>query len=510
MNASPPVGPATEVPSAPTPPPEGLAGDQVRSTATRGVAWSFVQICAERASQAAIFIITARLLGPADFGMAAMAVAPALIANHTLQGITQSVIQRDDLGPGYVGASLACAIGSSLLMAMLIVAAAPMVSYIVGDDLAGDLMRVSALAPALAGVGLVQEGMLARRFAFSVLAVRRPLAILVGGALSIALAYLGFGAWSIIAQTVLVAATGSLVCLMAMPVVPASRFSKTEWRDASSSATKLMGRQVLDVASQRLPEALLGFLAGPVAAGLFRLAKALLDLAKSILVYPISAGLLPVFARMSGDRQKLESFALNVCVASVVIVSMPALGFAVFSPMIIRIAAGPAWMQTADVMMIFAMTLPPLALVAAIPSFMIASQQAGALLWCSAAQLLAAMALVALGALWDVVIASFGFTLSLYIGAGLLWSRSLARSAGRDRQTIREAFSLVALIEISLAAVFLFRHAFASDRFSIAVFAISLAVYIGFVPIAFPRLAECTLQALPARWRGLGGKFRAG
>ncbi|WP_086999748.1 oligosaccharide flippase family protein [Rhizobium sullae] len=480
-----------------------LASNKMRATAIRGAAWSLVQICAERATQASVFLITARLLGPTDLGMAAMAVAPALIANHALQGVTQTVIQREDAGPGYLSACFVCAIGSSLLMAMLIVAAAPILSSAVGDPLIDDLMRASALAPALTGIGLVSEGLLARKFAFSVLAIRRPLAILTGGALSIALAYFGGGAWSIIAQTILAAATGSLVCLAALPAFPRSRFSKSDWQSASSSVAKLMGRLVLDAAGQRLPEVTLGLLAGPAAAGMFRSAKALLDLVTSVLFYPISAGLLPIFARMSGDPQKLESFILNISLASLVLFCVPAFGFSIFSAQIVGIALGSAWIQVADIMMIFALALPVLALVASVPSFMIATQQAGTLLQCSAVQLLAGIALVAIGALWDVALASFGFVLSICLGAGMLWSRSLARSARVDAQLIREAIALVAMVEVSLAVLFLFRRALVSDWFSVTSFATSLALYIGIVAVFFPGLVASTLQALPPRWRVL-------
>src|SRR5215218_5701941 len=48
----------------------------LRSKIASGVVWSFFQIAAERLIQAAAFLTTARLLGPAEFGLAALAVAP--------------------------------------------------------------------------------------------------------------------------------------------------------------------------------------------------------------------------------------------------------------------------------------------------------------------------------------------------------------------------------------------------------------------------------------------------
>ncbi|OWK26043.1 hypothetical protein AJ87_47670 [Rhizobium yanglingense] len=65
----------------------------------------------------------------------------------------------------------------------------------------------------------------------------------------------------------------------------------------------------------------------------------------SVLFYPISAGLLPIFARMSGDSQKLESFILNISLASVVLFCVPAFGFSIFSAQIVRIALGSAWIR---------------------------------------------------------------------------------------------------------------------------------------------------------------------
>lgn len=482
---------------------QSLPEEKVGATAKRAAAWSLIQICGERATQAGVFILTARLLGPADFGRAAVAVAPALIANYALQGITQAVIQREDTSPSYLSACLACAIGTSVLMAMLIFAAAPMVSSAVGDPLVGELMRVSALAPAFTGVGLVPEGILSRQFSFAVLAVRRPLAIFTGGGLSIVLAYWGAGPWSIIAQTLLAAAIGSLVCLVAFPATSWSRFSRLDWQNAWSNSAKLMARLVLEVAGQRLPEIALGLLAGPSAAGLFRLAKAILDLVTSVLFYPISAGLLPVFARLSSDPRKLETLVRNISVASVVFICAPALGFSVFSVEITRMTLGPAWAPAADIMMSFAFALPVLGMVAAISPFMIATQQANTLLQCSAAQLLAAMVLVSTGALWDVVLASFGFSLSLCLGAGMLWFRFLARCSREDVRLLREATSLVILMAAWLTVVFLFRGTLVAGWFSVATFATSITLYILIVTLFFPRLGANALQTIAPGWRDL-------
>ncbi len=86
----------------------------------------------ERGLQAALFFIVAKLLGPTEFGIAAISISLPMVFVATMAGVLQIVIQRRTLTDGFLLSTfwLALAIGGVFTLVSLLLA--PLVAHFVG------------------------------------------------------------------------------------------------------------------------------------------------------------------------------------------------------------------------------------------------------------------------------------------------------------------------------------------------------------------------------------------
>jgi O-antigen/teichoic acid export membrane protein len=168
--------------------------------AMKGAIWSLLQVLAERFTQTVVMLTAALFLGPHEFGVAAMATAPAIVTAATLQSGNQLVIQRDEATPAFLDTAFSLFLWLGVLAAVAIAALAFVFRMMPGYDAVYLMILPTALAPLAAGVGVVAEGLLERSFNYRVLAVRKTVGQAIAGVACCTLAVLGFGAWSIVVQ----------------------------------------------------------------------------------------------------------------------------------------------------------------------------------------------------------------------------------------------------------------------------------------------------------------------
>jgi O-antigen/teichoic acid export membrane protein len=292
-----------------------------RKIAASGVFWNVVQTVGERFFQTIVFFFVARLLQPTAFGLAAMAVAPAAVFGAVMQGASQVIVQEKDLTGTFETAAFWFNITAGLLLGLLIFVAAGPISELVRAPTIAPLMMATACVPFLSGLGAVSQGIMTRRFEFRMLAIRRTIGISLAGTACVVLAWLGFGAWSLVVQTILTAAVMSVVALFAERVRPFRVFSKAELSRVSRQSGLLCGSTALIQGNTRLSDLIIGYFTGPAGAGAFRLARTVIDLILSLTFTPLANVLLPIFAHAKEDPERALRMYAKIAISCSLIFS---------------------------------------------------------------------------------------------------------------------------------------------------------------------------------------------
>jgi O-antigen/teichoic acid export membrane protein len=254
----------------------------------------------------ATFVLAA-LLGPHAFGVVSMALVVVIFMQVFVeQGMSTAVVQRGELKRAHLDAAFWMTVVWCLLLAAAVVSLSGWWAGVNDEPELTDVMRVLAILLPIWGLSVVQTAVLQRKMEFKRLAVRTSVAAILGAAIGVTLAVLGFGVWSLVAQE-LVTAVVSLALLWALSGwLPRLRFSRSHARDLLSFSIYAFLGNLGSFIGRRSDVLMIGLFMGPTVVGIYRLADRTVDGIVAVTTRPVQLVSLPHFSRLQGDRRALQ------------------------------------------------------------------------------------------------------------------------------------------------------------------------------------------------------------
>jgi lipopolysaccharide exporter len=174
---------------------ESSGGDWTSRTRS-GIVWSNAAFLGARIFSALSILVLARLLSPEDFGVvAAITVFIALLEMISDIGMRATVIYEQEEAVSHrIHVAFTINLGLTLLLSAACVLLAPVIAdfFRVGDQ--ADLFRLAALNPLMRGIGNIHDALLLRAMDFKRRTIPEVVQAATRGAVSIPLAFAGFGA----------------------------------------------------------------------------------------------------------------------------------------------------------------------------------------------------------------------------------------------------------------------------------------------------------------------------
>jgi O-antigen/teichoic acid export membrane protein len=210
--------------------------ERLREAAFSGVRWTIgrraiVEVVAFGAS-----IALARLIEPAEFGRATIALIVATLGPTLLAAIvTTDLVRRPEVDDDHLGAGAALGLGLGLALGTLAALGLPPLVAAAFDERTADLVRLSALAFPLAGLVVVPDAILQRRLDFKRISFVGLASTLAGTPLTLGLAAAGLDAYAIVIGQL----AGSVVGLAGFWL--AAPRTRPRWRPAAMRAILRFG-----------------------------------------------------------------------------------------------------------------------------------------------------------------------------------------------------------------------------------------------------------------------------
>jgi O-antigen/teichoic acid export membrane protein len=380
------------------------------------------QTLAERAMQTAVFFWVAKLIGPGAFGVAAIAIAPTAIFVTIINGARFSVIQRADMTASFLASSFGFSLVCGLVLSLATVGLAPLLAAMYHDFDMRNMILLTAIVPVVASLGVVSEGLLIRRFEFRTLAVRRILGVAIASIGCVWAAVHGAGPWSMVVQSVLSTSVMSLAALATGRWRPSLRGSWIDLRATARFSLSVCSANALTQANIRLSEVIVGYFAGPVAAGIFRLGRTLIDLVMSLAMDPFFNVLLPYFSRSDGESEEAWKRLAQVVMLSVMAFSVVGFAVAVFAPLVPALILGAQWKAVAPVLAMLAVSLPTMGLINPVQIYAVSRGNPGYNLRINLLQVGLNLLMVAVGGkLFDALGSAAGFSARAILVYGIVY-----------------------------------------------------------------------------------------
>jgi len=328
---------------------------KVKSKLTSASIWSLISAGSTQISTFIIFIILARLLGPPDFGIVAFAaIFIDLSRGVMLGGIPEALIQRpewkDDLAQTAfwinVFASLAFVLLISIVCAAIIKFELGFITPLVVTALSATLV-IDALRA-------VHEARLRREFRYRALATRAVVATILGGVVGVGCALAGMGVWALVINRSTSSIFQTVVMWRAVPFRLRFYVDVAQARALAEFGAHVLSSRLLGQLNARLPDFIIGALAGSNALGIYRVGSRSLNFLVQTMITPIQTTALSAFSRLDGPSAIARAYVRFTQLCGTL--TFPAfIGSALIADDFIEIFFGSRWHMSAPIMSILAL-----------------------------------------------------------------------------------------------------------------------------------------------------------
>lgn len=305
-----------------------------------------------------VLIALARILDPHDFAVAAVAFSVVSLFTPIAEGFFNDVIlQRRRLGAGDLSSAWLGSIALGAVLWLALWALANPIAWLVGLPEVAELLPWMALTLFIGGCMGVPAAFARRRGRYKALAGFVMPGRLLGAAVGIGAALLGFGAWSVVAQHLASTASYTVLVLAGAGLRLRPRlFAARRLRDLSRFSLASLTDVLLLPAYARIATPLVSALLGPAATAYWNIALRIVDMLYGM-VYSAAAHLtLPLLARRQHDKAAMrEAFVACTGIASLMVLPVFA-GMAVTAPELVLVLLGPSWLPAAPLVTIFSLT----------------------------------------------------------------------------------------------------------------------------------------------------------
>ncbi len=331
--------------------PEGL-----RERSLKAVIWSSADTGGRQGIQFITSILLARLLTPAEFGLVGMIVVFLAVATSFVDsGFSSALIQRKELTEEDKTSVFLFNISAGLGMAAVMYGAAPWIARFYAQPILTGLTRLLALNLFIQACGSVQFALLSRRLDFKTQWKVGMAATAVSGAVAVALAWRGYGVWSLAIQANISALIMTLLVWFLVPWRPSRRGSIKSLRSMFGFGSRVLASGLLNTVFERVQLLLIGKVFGPVDLGYYTRAYTTQQAPASLFQTIVSKVTFPMFSTIAHDRERLKA-AMRKCLTTIGAMVIPMMvGLALMARPAVIVLFGAKWLPCVPYLRILAL-----------------------------------------------------------------------------------------------------------------------------------------------------------
>jgi len=310
----------------------------------RGISWNLLGAVATNLMRVLVVVVLGRLLDEHDFGVVAAALTVITVLHMVRDvGIGPALVQRKELAPAHIETAFASSTYLGIVIAGVMVAAAPLVAALFRTPECAPILRVLGVIFVLRGVATTSQMLCQRAMNFRALALIDTSAYVAGSCTSMGLAWAGMGPWSIAVGYVVEEAVSATMFLLLYRPRFALRIDWGALRDllgfgAGQSLFALVNSFAIQGDNMIVGH---GLGTGPL--GFYTRAYDLLKLPSAAFSNIVGSVLFPAFSRLQGDPERLGINFRRVIFVNALLVFPASAILIALAPEVIRILMGPTW-----------------------------------------------------------------------------------------------------------------------------------------------------------------------
>ncbi len=301
--------------------------------------------------QLAMLPILARLVGPAEYGLVALAVPFVLFCNMLADaGLSQALARRQDASPRLESTVFWLAGGLGLALGLLASLAAWPLGALLGQPRLP--LLIVALSPILAmsGFTAAANGRVIREGRFGVFAGGDVLSTAASAGVAVWAAMSGWGAWSLVAQQLTLWSVKFLWVNGAARPHVAAGFRPSEARELVSFGLHSVGSNLADFTARNVGNLIVGGVLGATALGYFAMAYQIVRIPDLVISGPLYLYIFTAMAKTAHRGQSAGELAVSAFRLAATALAPVFVGLALIAGPAVSLVLGDKWRPAAPVL----------------------------------------------------------------------------------------------------------------------------------------------------------------
>lgn len=279
---------------------------QLKDKAVTGMVWTFIQRFMSIFIQFVSNIVLARLLTPDDYGCIGMLTIFMLLSATIIDGgFSSALIQKKRPTQEDYSTIFWWNLGLSIGVYLILYCSAPYIANFYHIDLLCPVLRVQGIVLIINALQTVQVNQLNKQFRFKKISIVTLLSSTVSLAITILLAYNGFGVWALVAQNLLMATIPTLIYWLTNKWSPSWIFSTKSFKELFDFGFFMFLTSLTSTFVNNIQGLLIGRFYSATQMGYYTKAHRTEMLASTSISQVISQVSYPLYAELQDNRQTL-------------------------------------------------------------------------------------------------------------------------------------------------------------------------------------------------------------
>lgn len=282
--------------------------DSLQQKTFSGMVWTFAKQFSLEGFGFIQGIILARLLVPKDYGLIAMTTIFFAISGAFIDsGFSLALMRKKDRKEIDYSTVFVTNVVLTFFFAIVLFSCAPLIAYFYNEPILKGIVRANAILLVLNSVNAVQGTRLAINLQFKISSFISVVCTIIIGIVTIILAYLGFGVWSLIYPNFLNPILKYLLYWYYQRWRPKIMFSWTIWREYFAFGSKLLMSSLLNTIFNNLYPLIIGKKYSAIDLGYYSKASGYAGLPVKTFQGVIGSVTFPVLSSIQDDDTRLQN-----------------------------------------------------------------------------------------------------------------------------------------------------------------------------------------------------------
>lgn len=288
----------------------------LRQKATSGIVWVSVKRISTTAFTFISDIILARLLLPYDFGCIEMLAIFMLLSETMVNGgFGSALIQKKKPTQEDYSTIFYWNLGMATVLYVVLFFCAPVIARFYKIPLLCSVLRVQGLVLFFYAFNLIQANQLKKQFRFKITAVVSIIVSTISLGVTIALAYNGFGVWSLVVKNLIASGLTSIIFWFYVKWRPSLVFSWKSFKELFGFGFYMFLSHLVTIFSTKLQGLLIGKVYNPSTMGYYSKASGTESHASTTLSQILDQVTYPLYAEAQDNLQRIGSIVKRLAMS---------------------------------------------------------------------------------------------------------------------------------------------------------------------------------------------------